>query len=193
MHAWAWRACPLWCHKVCIWCEPCQHDVTSIRIPFVPCRNKVAWHRWCSRCRNTMSSWFELHGDDVGMISSCSHHIHITLMTSSVQIVTSLWHVWIMVAAMVRDRQTLRTRGRPFAHDASIMVDNRQTYVRPKSLLMTGRPSRMTYRPWWMTGRPIHALGVFGISSQYIHIILMYSDMFWHQKRQNYVTWILVA
>ena len=30
-----------------------------------------------------MSSWFALHGDDVGMTSSCSHHIHITLMMSS--------------------------------------------------------------------------------------------------------------
>ena len=30
-----------------------------------------------------MSSWFALHGDDVGMTSSCSHRIHITLMTSS--------------------------------------------------------------------------------------------------------------
>ena len=30
-----------------------------------------------------MSSWFTLHGDDIGMTSSCSHGVHITLMTSS--------------------------------------------------------------------------------------------------------------
>ena len=32
---------------------------------------------------NTMSSWFTLHGDDIGMTSSCSHHICIMLMMSS--------------------------------------------------------------------------------------------------------------
>ena len=37
----------------------------------------------CSHCRNTRSSWFASHGDDVGMISSCSHRIHIALMMSS--------------------------------------------------------------------------------------------------------------
>ena len=30
-----------------------------------------------------MSSWFPLHGDDVGMTSSCSHCVRIALMTSS--------------------------------------------------------------------------------------------------------------
>ena len=37
-------------------------------------------------------SWFTLHGDDLGMTSSCSHHICITLMMSSLQIMTSLQH-----------------------------------------------------------------------------------------------------
>ena len=32
---------------------------------------------------NTTSPWFTSHGDNVGMTSSCSHCIHITLMTSS--------------------------------------------------------------------------------------------------------------
>ena len=30
-----------------------------------------------------MSSWFALHGDDVGMTSSYSHRVRIALMTSS--------------------------------------------------------------------------------------------------------------
>ena len=30
-----------------------------------------------------MSSWFALHGDDVGMTSSCSDRVRIALMTSS--------------------------------------------------------------------------------------------------------------
>ena len=30
-----------------------------------------------------MSSWFALHGDDVGMTLLCSRHIHIALMMSS--------------------------------------------------------------------------------------------------------------
>ena len=30
-----------------------------------------------------MSLWFASHGDDVGMTSSCSHHVHIALMMSS--------------------------------------------------------------------------------------------------------------
>ena len=30
-----------------------------------------------------MSSWFALHGDDVGMTSSCSHRVRTALMTSS--------------------------------------------------------------------------------------------------------------
>ena len=30
-----------------------------------------------------MSSWFALHGDDVGMTSLCSHRVRIALMTSS--------------------------------------------------------------------------------------------------------------
>ena len=39
--------------------------------------------RWHDIIGNTMTSWFTLHGDDVGMTSSCSHRIHIVLMMSS--------------------------------------------------------------------------------------------------------------
>ena len=87
-----------------------------------------------------MSSWFALHGDDIGMTSSCSHRIRITLMTSSCSdcdvIVTRVNH------------DCSHGAWQTFVHDISIMADNRQTYVRPRSLLVTGRPSRMTYRPW---------------------------------------------
>ena len=30
-----------------------------------------------------MSSWFASHGDDIGMTSSCSHHVCIALMMSA--------------------------------------------------------------------------------------------------------------
>ena len=83
-----------------------------------------------------------------------------------------------MIAVVVHDRQTHCMTGRPFVHDVSIMVDNRQTYVQPRSLLTTGRPSCMTYRPCQMTDRPIHDLDALGISSQYMYVILTYSDMF---------------
>ena len=61
---------------------------------------------------------FTAHGDDVGMTSLCSHHIHITLMMSS------LWDLDVIVTMIV------------------VMVCDRQT------LCATGRPSHMTYRPW---------------------------------------------
>ena len=89
-----------------------------------------------------MSLWFASHGDGIGMTSLCSHRIHIALMTSSRS------DHDIIVTCVVHDRQTLRMTGRLFAHDISIMADNRQTFVRPKSLLVTGRPSHMIYRPW---------------------------------------------
>ena len=118
-----------------------------------------------------MSLWFASHGDDVGMTSSCSHCIHIALMTSS--------DLDIVVIGTRMNQDSLHDRwNRPFAHDVSIVVDNRQTYMRPKSLIATGRPSCMTYRPCETTGRLIRNLGALGISSQYVYVILMYSDMF---------------
>ena len=51
-------------------------------------------------CMNAMSSWFTLHGDDVGLTSSGSHHVCITLMMSSLldhditNIVTCVNHNW---------------------------------------------------------------------------------------------------
>ena len=51
----------------------------------------------------------------------------------------SLQHVWIMIAVMVCDRQTLH---------------------------MTGRPLQMTYIPWQMTGRPLHNLKAHDMSNQ---------------------------
>ena len=71
-------------------------------------------------------------------------------------------------------------------HDIQTMANDRQTYVEPRSLHVTSRPSRMTYRPWQMTGRPMHDLEVLEMSNQLIYMFLTYSDMFWHQKRQNY-------
>ena len=68
-----------------------------------------------------MSSWFASHGDDVGITSSCSHHIHITLMMSS----RSDHDV---IAACVNHScshgATLRMTDRPFVHDVRTMVDN---------------------------------------------------------------------
>ena len=74
-----------------------HHDITrftydanhvtmmSPAFAFHSCHVGLRWHDiigvhgW----RNTTSSWFALHGDDVGMTSSCSHHIYIALMVSS--------------------------------------------------------------------------------------------------------------
>ena len=59
-------------------------NMTSPAFVFHSCHIEMRWHvSLVSACRNTMSSWFASHGDDVGMASLCSHHIHITLMTSS--------------------------------------------------------------------------------------------------------------
>ena len=71
-----------------------------------------------------------------------------------------------MIAVMLHDRQTLHMTGRSFVDDISIMADNRQTYVRPRTPPVTGSPSHMTYRPWGMAGRPMHDLEALGISSQ---------------------------
>ena len=69
-----------WVH---IYCESCQHDVIGICIPFIPYRNDVAWDHWCSYCINTMSSWCASHWHDVGITSSCPHHVCIMCVTSS--------------------------------------------------------------------------------------------------------------
>ena len=65
------------------------------------------------------------------MTSLCSHHVPIVLMTSS-----HLDHD--IIATCVN-------------HDCSPGHDRQTLHV-------TGRPSRMTYRPWQMTGRPKHDL-----------------------------------
>ena len=51
----------------------------------------------------------------------------------------SLQHMQVMIVVMAHDRQTLH---------------------------VTGRPSHITYRPWQMTGRHMHNLGVCDMSNQ---------------------------
>ena len=51
------------CHIEMRW-----HDINSVHVVGTPCHHVT---------------WFTLHGDDVGMTSSCSHHVRIVLMMSS--------------------------------------------------------------------------------------------------------------
>ena len=62
----------------------------------------------------------------------------------------SLQHMQVMIAVMAHDRQTLH---------------------------VTGRPSHITYRPWQLTGRHMHNLGVCDMSNQKIDVILTCFDM----------------
>ena len=84
-------------------CAPCirahnvhaQHDVTrfaydvnhvamtSPTFAFHLCHVETRWHDVIGVHIVGTPSWFALHGDDVGMTSSCSHRVHIALMTSS--------------------------------------------------------------------------------------------------------------
>ena len=102
-----------------------------------------------------MSSWFTLHGDDVGMTSSCSHCVHIMLMMSSHS-----------------DHDVIVKH---VNHDCSLACD-RQT------LHMTGRPLCITCRSWQITGRPMCDLEACDMSNQWKYVILMWFDLELHHK-----------
>ena len=57
--------------------------MTSPAFTFHSCHIEIRWQDLIgSHCRNTKSPWIASHRDDVGMTSSCSHHVHSALMTS---------------------------------------------------------------------------------------------------------------
>ena len=73
-------------HDITRFAYDANHDtMMSPAFMFHLCHVETRWHDIISVCivGAPLSSWFALHGDDVGMTSSCSHHVLITLMTSS--------------------------------------------------------------------------------------------------------------